>query len=379
LGERFVGRQSGQPERLGSRPWARASQPAAESGTAGPPNIGLLRSPRRCRLLFYKHSAPTEPCRARSALAGALTKRVGTCKALALLLLAGFFLIPAACGRRPAARPGLVVTDEIGRRVSVPAQPQRLISLAPSVTEILFALGLGSRVVGVTSYCDYPPEAKSVEKVGDTQRPSLEKIVGLKPDLVIVSTASQLEEFVRKLEEVGIAIYVSNPRDLEGLLSSIERIGEITAVPERAAELVKSLRARIEAVHASIAGAQPEKVLFIIGTQPLITAGGNTFIDDLIRRAGGLSISTGETAEYPQFSLETALARKPEVIFMQSGRDELPAQLKDTPAARNGRVFHIDDALLLRPGPRIVDGLELMAARLHPELFSPRNTAVPGS
>jgi hypothetical protein len=244
LGERFIGRRSGQPKQLRSRTHVCASQPAVESRTACPPNIGLLRSQRLCGLLFYKHWAPKEPgrldgpaaCRSswsacdtqlaalsppfsradRASRRGVTpTAPGGTSKAFTLAVLIALLLMTPVCGRRPAARPGLVVTDEIGRRVSVPAQPQRLISLAPSVTEILFALGLGGRVVGVTSYCDYPSEATSIEKVGDTQRPSLERIVGLKPDLVIVSTASQLEEFVRKLDEVGIAIYVSNPRDIE--------------------------------------------------------------------------------------------------------------------------------------------------------------------
>jgi iron complex transport system substrate-binding protein len=264
---------------------------------------------------------------------------------------------------------GTLVTDEIGRQVSVPAHPQRLVSLAPSVTEILFALGLGNRVVGVTSYCDYPPEASHIEKVGDTQRPSLERIIALKPDLVVVSTASQLEEFVRNLERLGIAVYVSNPRNLDGLVNSIQRIGVIAGAPDRADEVVRGLRSRVEDVNSSVSGLRRPRVLFLIGTQPLITVGSNTFIDDLIRRAGGASISEQETAEYPLFSLETALARQPEVIFMQSGGDALPPPLRETPAARAGRVFHIDDALLLRPGPRIVDGLEQAARLIHPEAF----------
>src|SRR5215467_14812677 len=206
---------------------------------------------------------------------------MGFCCRILILLLAVHLVLTAGlsgCRSGPTRRAqpdgSRFVTDDLGRQVSVVPEPRRLISLAPSVTEILFALGLGSRVVGVTTYCDYPPEATSVEKVGDTQRPSLERIVGLKPDLVIVSTASQLEEFVHKLDEMGIIVYVSNPRDLETLLSSIARIGAIAGVPDRTDKFVGSLRHRIEAVRRAVNGRQRPKVLFLIGTQPLITVGG---------------------------------------------------------------------------------------------------------
>ncbi|HJZ67059.1 MAG TPA: cobalamin-binding protein, partial [Blastocatellia bacterium] len=239
----------------------------------------------------------------------------------------------------------------------------------PSVPETVFALGLDDRIVGVTTFCDYPPEAAGKERVGDTLRPSIEKIVALKPDLVIASTSSQLEQFVRKLDELGVPIYVSSPRNIEGVLDSIRRIGEITSAQQRAEALVSRLHGRIEAVNERIVSRDKPRVLFLLGSEPLITAGRPSFITDLIARAGGESISAGEESDYPQFSFETAIARQPQVIFIQSGESGLPDRLKLTPAARTGRVFHIDDALLLRPGPRIVEGLEQMAQRIHPEAF----------
>ncbi|HWC77902.1 MAG TPA: cobalamin-binding protein [Blastocatellia bacterium] len=258
-------------------------------------------------------------------------------------------------------------TDEIGRKVTLKPNPERIVSLAPSITETLYALGLVDRVVGVTTFCDYPPEVRSKENVGDTLRPNIERIVSLKPDLVIVSTASQLEQSVKRLEELGIPVYVTNARDLDGVIGSIERTGEITGASDRAKELAIALRRRIDAVRARVEGRVRPPVFFILGSEPLITAGGSSFINDLITRAGGRSISSGETAEYPQYSLETAVARQPEVVFLQAGEGSLPARLEQTPAARAGRVYILDDALLLRPGPRIVDGLEQMAARIHPE------------
>ena len=274
--------------------------------------------------------------------------------------------IPGCSYQKPVGESERVFVDEQGRSVKVNAEPRRIISLAPSVTETLFALGLGDRIVGVTSYCDYPPEAAQKETVGDTLRPNLEKIVALKPDLVIASTSSQLEQFVRRLDELGIPIYVSNPRGIEDVLASIERIGEVTGARERAIELARSLRARIDATERRASTLEKPKVLFILGTEPLITAGTTSFVTDLIRRAGGMSISEDAPGDYPQYSLETAIAKQPEVIFLQAGESALPSRLKQTPAAVSGRIYHLNDDLLLRPGPRVVDGLEQMAEKIHP-------------
>ncbi|HSE98940.1 MAG TPA: cobalamin-binding protein [Blastocatellia bacterium] len=273
----------------------------------------------------------------------------------------------AACSSKNEGAASLrTVTDEYGREVRINPRPERIVSLAPSITETLYALGLGDRVVGVTTYCDYPPEAKQKEQVGDTLRPSVEKIVALKPDLVIISTASQLESFVRKLEEIKIPVYISNPRNLEGVLRSIEAIGEISGAPDRGRELSLALRARVEAIQSRVAGRGRPRVFLLLGGNPLITAGRDAFVTDMINRAGGRSISDDETADYPQYSLETAVARQPEVILLQAGEESLPQGLRQTPAALAGHVYHLDDDLLLRPGPRIVDGLEQMAAKIHP-------------
>lgn len=289
------------------------------------------------------------------------------------LLFAGIALAAMACTAcvsKSAAPDGTrPFVDEIGRTIQVKLHPQRIVSLAPSVTETLFALGLGDRIVGVTSYCDYPVEATSKERVGDTMRPGIERIVALKPDLVIASTASQLEEFVHSLDQAGVPIYVSNPRDMEGVLKSIEMTAELTGVSERGRDLCDQLRARIEAVQARTDRLERPRVLFVLSSSPLITAGGRSFINDLINRAGGRSISADQNSDYPQYSLETAVAGRPEVIFLQTGDAAFPNRLKETPAATSGRVFHLDNNLLLRPGPRVVQGLEEMATRIHPEAF----------
>ena len=286
------------------------------------------------------------------------------------LLLATLTIPVSSCSsRRNSPATSRTVTDELGRTVQVTAQPQRIMSLAPSITEILFALGAGDRVAGVTSYCDYPPEARQKPSVGDTLKPGVERIVALNADLAIISTSSQVEASFRKLEDLGIPVYVTNPRTIDGVVESIDRIGELIGARERAHELTDELRRRITNVETRSAEASRPSVLVILGTEPLITAGAGSFINDLINRAGARSISAEDKADYPQYSIETAVARQPEIIFLQAGGNELIERLRQTPAARSNRVYHIDDDLLLRPGPRIVDGLEQLAAKVHPELF----------
>jgi iron complex transport system substrate-binding protein len=290
-----------------------------------------------------------------------------------IIVAATLLLLTSCSAGHPSPGANKTIVDELGRTVIVPTEPRRIVSLAPSLTEILFALGAGDRVAGVTSYCDYPPEARLKESVGDTLKPSVERIVALKADLVIVSTASQVEAFVQKLEELGIPVYVSNPRSLEGVLESIDKVGELIDAADNARQLTDRLRGRISSIESRASEQASRSVLVILGTEPLITAGAASFINDLVNRAGGRSISADVRGDYPQYSLETAVAKQPEVIFLQAGGNVLPERLGETPAAAAGRVYRLDDDLLLRPGPRVVDGLEQMAARIHPEAFHGRD------
>ena len=287
------------------------------------------------------------------------------CRLSILIVLAILF---SACSTdRSSSQSVRTVTDELGRSVAVSIRPQRIISLAPSITEILFGLGAADRIAGVTSYCDYPPEARQKPIVGDTLKPSVEKIVSLNADLVIISTASQIEAIFQKLVELGIPVYVSSPRNIEGVLDSIDRIGELIDARVQASRLTQELRARIAIVESRVAGLSRPAVFVILGTEPLITVGAGSFVTDLITRAGGRSISAEDPGDYPQYSIETVIARQPEMILLQSGEERLTDRLRQTPAGRSNHVYHIDDDLLLRPGPRIIDGLEQLAAKLHPQ------------
>ena len=273
-------------------------------------------------------------------------------------------MLLAGCRTPAPVSSSASVTDDLGRKVSVSAKPVRIVSLAPSITEILFALGAGDRVAGVTSYCDFPAEARNKPRVGDTIKPDLERIVALKPDLVLISTASQLEDFTRRLEGLNTPAFVTNPRTVEDVFHSIEQIGAIIGESGSAQNLVMQLRARTGQVQARATGNRP-KVLYILQLSPLITAGSNTFINDLIIKAGGESISGMETADYPQFSRETVIARAPELIVIPKGHgteilniNEVKEIFKETPAVRKNRLLQIDHDLIDRPGPRLIDGLE---------------------
>jgi iron complex transport system substrate-binding protein len=268
--------------------------------------------------------------------------------------------------------PSRLVVDDLGRQVAIPSHPARVISLAPNLTEIAFAVGAGPQLVGTTSWCNYPASASATTRVGDTQHPDLERIVALEPDLVLVSTASQVQDLTNRLEGLGIPVYVSNPRSLDEVLASIATLGDVLDRAESGRLMASALKARAAALHGRIVGLAEPRVFVMVGDQPLITAGRGTFIDDLVRRAGGDSISANVDTEWPQFSVEAVITAAPAVIVVPTGGHgmlTLPEPLKQTPAARQGRVVAIDADLLMRPGPRLVDGLEALATALHPERF----------
>lgn len=267
------------------------------------------------------------------------------------------------------------ITDDAGRNVSLPLKVDRVISLAPNLTEIVFAIGAGDRLVGRTSYCDYPAEAKSVTEVGDTLHPSLERIISLKPQLVLISTASQLEVFTQQLHDQNIAVFVTDPHDLDGVFRSIEQVGVILDHDEQAKLLVQKLRERASAVEEAVKQKPPVRVFYQLSAEPLYTAGHDAFVTDLIRRAGGISVTADVPGAWPKYSNESALAAKPEAIIlptggsMGTGNSTVTEALRQSPAVLEGRVYKINDDHLVRPGPRAVDGLEEMARALHPEAF----------
>jgi iron complex transport system substrate-binding protein len=275
--------------------------------------------------------------------------------------------------------PGNIV-DGLGRSVTINKIPQRIVSLAPSNTEILFALGLGDKVVGVTEYCNYPQEAMTKPKVGGFSNVDIEKVVSLEPDLVL-ATHIHGKTVIPALEKLGLTVVSLTPGSLNEVLDSITLVGKVTGQSKEAPELIDDLGTRIEAVidkTRTLSPDQKPRVFYITWHDPLMTAGTETLADDVISSAGGQNIAydiSGDKA----ITLETVIYRDPQVIVasvgMGSGED-LPWQyvqteprLENTQALLNDRVYKIDGDVIHRPGPRIVDALEQMAQFIHPELF----------
>jgi iron complex transport system substrate-binding protein len=265
--------------------------------------------------------------------------------------------------------------DDEGRTIAVPEKIDRIVSLAPNLTEIVFALGAGDRLVGNTTYCDYPVEAKSVTKVGDTLHPSIERVIALKPQVVLVSTASQLEAFTRQLDNHRIAVYVTNPKNLDEVFRSMKNLGELLDEQKRAESVITELQRRAEKVETATKQLKPLRVFYQLSGEPLYTIGRDAYLTDLVRRAGGVSVTSDVASGFPRYSDEAALAAQPEAIILPTGgsmgsaNTTVALSLKNSPAVRNNRVYKIHGDLLSRPGPRLLDGLEEMARLLHPEVF----------
>jgi len=309
-------------------------------------------------------------------------KSLVLCGLLALLIIA---LVGCAGARAPeapesvgVAMPQAVsVIDDADRTVEITKTPQRFVSLAPSNTELLFALGLGDKVVGVTDFCDYPEEAKAIEKVGGIE-PNLEKVVSLAPDLVLAIGGNP--DLVSKLDGLGITVLVLNPSDLEGIYRDIELVGRAAWVGEEAKALVAEMQKQLEAIIAKTKGLTDRPKVFyeLDATDPSkpYTPGPGTWHDDFMKLAGGINVASDAKMQWVQFSTEEIIAQDPEIIVLGDANYGMTAEMvKERPgweviaAVGNDRIYPIDDNLISRPGPRIIDGLEALVRIIHPELF----------
>jgi len=275
------------------------------------------------------------------------------------------------------------VDDGLGRTVKLSGPAQRIVSLAPSNTEILFAIGAGPQVVGRDEFSDYPAQAKSLPSVGGSMgNYSNEQIVALKPDLVLAAGINTPDQ-VKSLESLGLTVYyLSNPDTLEGMYKNLQIVAQLTGHEDDANKLITSLKARVAAVDAKMATATNKPIVFyeVDATDPSkpYTYGPGTFGEALITEAGGVNFSdaAGITDQYPQVSLEQIVKTNPQIIILgDSAYGATPAAVNaragwgTVAAVQNGMIFPFDDNLVSRPGPRLVDGLEQLAKLLHPELF----------
>jgi ABC-type Fe3+-hydroxamate transport system substrate-binding protein len=277
----------------------------------------------------------------------------------------------------PAA--ALTLRDMLGREVTLPAPPARIVSLVPSVTEIVFSLGAQDRLVGRTDFCDHPPAVRSKPSVGGMVNPNLETLVALRPDLVIGTDEGNREETFRQLERLRIPTYLVHANRIAQTVDLIARVGELTGRRADVPRLTGEMLGRVEAVRRAVAPFPRPRVLYVLWPDPLIVPGRASMLTELIEIAGGVSITASDADAYPRFSLEAAVTRAPEVIILAdhstgastAGRaaPEKWQRLVSVPAIRAGRLHSADLSVLHRYGPRVPDGLETLARMIHPEAF----------
>ena len=269
--------------------------------------------------------------------------------------------------------------------LSLIAAPQRIISTGPSITEMLFALGLGSRVVGVTDYCTYPPEARSIRRIGTWMTPNIEAILETRPDLVIVQKTGIHDD--ERYRAMGLPTVLVRLDSLEGIIKAITAIGSATDTQTRASELIAKINRELGAVHKRVAGRPPVHVMFIVGRTPgtlegLIAAGSRSYLTEVMAIAGGRNIFEDSPVPYPKVIHEEILARKPEVIIdmgehpdaaglteaQKASEVALWSRYTSLPAVKNHRVHIVGSDLYVHPGPRVIDLARELARLFHPEL-----------
>jgi iron complex transport system substrate-binding protein len=286
-----------------------------------------------------------------------------------ILLTISFLLLSVAEGQER------LVTDEIGRKVKVPLAPRRIVSLAPNITEILFSLGLDNEIAGVTDFCDYPEAALRKPRIGGYINPSLEKIILLKPDLILGIKEGSRKETLQSLVELGFSVYVIDPKGVEGAMKTLKNIGEVVGRREEATKIERTMAGKKEHLVSLTELLPRPRVYFQVGGGSMVTVGKGTLADDLIRLAGGTSISGDESMSYPLYSIEMILSKAPEIIMvssMEGKKDDSTAmqkwqQLKSIPAVRRGAIHVVNSNLVDRPTPRIIEGLEALVRIIHPE------------
>ena len=274
----------------------------------------------------------------------------------------------------PAA--AFTTRDMLGREVTLAAPPARIVSLVPSVTEILYALKAEDMLVGVTDFCDFPPQARRKPSVGGMVAPSLEAVAALRPDLVIATTEGTREDTFTQLTRLGIPVYLVAVHRVAEVKALIVRLGGLTGRQAAAGSIVTRLEQQIDAVTKAVGSRDRPRVLYVLWPEPLIVPGRDTIVTELIQLAGGRSLTADDPDSWPRYSLEAAVAGRPEVILLANHgagtgaiAEEKWRRLGDLPAVKAGRLRSVNGDLLHRYGPRVADGLEQLARAIHPEAF----------
>jgi len=309
--------------------------------------------------------------------------------AIGWMLLSAFSAPAQAAQVAPATPPGPPVApakaaealveshDDLGRLVRLPAAPQRIVSLAPSLTETVFALELGDRLAGVTDFCDYPPEALTRPRVGGPINPNLEQIVSLHPDVVLATRAMNRRETVEALERLGISVYATDARTVDDVIASTRRLGKALGAEVRGEALAAGMEQRLAELARRLAGRPARRVFFVVWTDPIISTGPHTFLADALRRAGAESVVT-VSQDWPQISIEEVLRQNPEYLVFSGTHPDDPQNTINSLQKRPGwssleavreKNFAVVSEALDRPAPRLLDAIEDLARQIHPEAF----------
>jgi len=261
--------------------------------------------------------------------------------------------------------------DDIGCEITFENIPQKIISAAPNLTEILFKLGLGDKIIGVTNLCDFPSDAKSKEIVGDLLNLNYEKIISLKPDILFITVEGNTKESYNKLSELGIKVFVTNPRSLKGIDKTIIDFGKIFKLEEIADNIVSEFELRKNKILSSTKSSS-KKSVFIVSFSPLIIAGKNTFINELLTACGLDNIAGNSIVPYPVYSREEVLNKNPEIILstldLIKNKDEilnLFPEWQNISAIKKNQVLLLQSDIFLRPGPRYIDAIEILHDKIN--------------
>jgi iron complex transport system substrate-binding protein len=312
------------------------------------------------------------------------------CAALVGVLFAAWVPVSQARTTQNAATtlkesPFRTVSDETGRTVRIPVAVRRIVSLAPSITESIYALGIQDLLVGDTDYCDYPEAAKRIHKVGGATNPSLEEIASLRPDLVLVVKSLNRLETVQQLDRLGIATYATDPHTLQEIRSSLRRLAGVLGYSEAGKSLDSDLLRRETGLQERLQNAQPVRALFVVWIDPLISVGKHTFIADALTHAGAVSV-VDSFQDWPQISLEEVVRLQPDYLVFADNHSAKAAADVDALGKRPGwdlleavkhKKFAVISDAVNRPAPRIFDAVEELARQLHPEAFGDKSSAQP--
>ncbi|MCL6437023.1 MAG: cobalamin-binding protein [Rubrobacteraceae bacterium] len=269
----------------------------------------------------------------------------------------------------------VTVTDSLGRKVTIEKKPERIASMAPSITETLFAIGAGKRVVGVTTADDYPPQVEHITKIGDYKGVNAEKVASLKTDVLFMSFATTRQQAADLEKKTGAKVVVINPESVRGAIASIGTVGKVVGDEKKAREVQRHMRRELSQVRKEVRGLSHPTVFYEVYPKPLQTAGPGSFIDDEIKLAGGKNVAAGAKSAYPQYSLEELVKQNPDYYLIGSSSGDTPKKVASRPgfealkAVREGHVEVINDNLTTRPGPRIVEGVKQIAEAIHPGAF----------